>query len=95
MISDNKQTRLIDSGYGVDSRQVNDMEVQWLKTATSWQAGDPSAYGDLWRTFLDQRSFDTGNNADDLYAYLDSLGYNLSDHLQDRLSDFWADSAPL
>ena len=87
--NDNKLERLNNSGY---DGNISDAEVAWLKVATGWVTGDAAQYNDLWRRFLDDRGFDTGDNNDDLYAYLGANGYDLTGHLADRMADFWADT---
>jgi len=81
--TDDKHERLSNSGF------TNTRE--WLLSATQWEIGDPAHTNDLWAEFLSQRGFD-GQHNDALALYVSSLGYNLSDALQDNLAAFWADT---
>jgi hypothetical protein len=44
--------------------------------------------------FLENAGF-SGQRNDALFGWLGSLGYDVSDDLNDRLASFWGDPAPL
>ncbi|MBT6124503.1 MAG: hypothetical protein HOH70_04845 [Halieaceae bacterium] len=90
--SDNKLERLRISGF--DEGTTNDREFAWLKDRVGWEFGDSESLADLWGLFLENAGF-SGQRNDALFGWLGSLGYDVSDDLNDRLASFWGDPAPL
>ena len=85
--NDEKARRLRISGY---DGQISDAWADYLKTSTGWMEGDPSHINDLEGYWLELQGAIGSSLNDKWMDYLGQQGHDLSDHIQDRLHDFWS-----
>ena len=65
----------------VPGEQYNDLMLAFLQL----HGAVSDNVNDAWRQFLDARDEPAGHTADRLYRWLGSVGFDESDHLNDRL----------